>query len=166
MQTCMQLHRHTHTLMQNFAILYTYHIGENLCMYVMAHTLFWNWHTHMIWLQSSRINLIQELDDAVTVAALQKTTNAKGELLGQTWKQVHSRIYHAVADSMDGTDVDAEEAKKRTSWACACGKVLWRKKQDCDYKNRQGIFIVRYPFVTGKVYNVTHQTYPCVVYNI
>jgi hypothetical protein len=67
-------------------------------------------------------------------AMVEKTVGSNGRLLGQTWKQVHSRIYHAAMESYKGKEMAVEECKQRAAYACAHGKVMWEASKDCECK--------------------------------
>ena len=67
-------------------------------------------------------------------ATVEKTAGNNGQLLGQTWKQVHSRIYHAAMDSYKDKGMTLEECKQRASYACANGKVMWETSEDSECK--------------------------------
>lgn len=90
--------------------------------------------TQCFCLQPSRVNITQESDHPVVKAAVEKTAASNGQLLGQTWKQVHSRIYHAAMDSYKDKGMTLEECKQRASYACANGKVMWETAEDSECK--------------------------------
>ena len=57
---------------------------------------------------------------------LHKTTDAAGNPVKVEWKNVHSRIYHAVYAKFkkDG----AAYAKLRSAYAAKCGRYIWDEK--------------------------------------
>ena len=59
---------------------------------------------------------------------------------GEVWKNVHSKLYHAVYKVHK--EVDMGEAKLRASWAAACGKAVYIAKQDSVFKIDSATLVV------------------------
>ena len=71
---------------------------------------------------------LKEEDFDIVHMMLHKTTDAAGNPVKVEWKNVHSRIYHAVYAKFkkDG----AAYAKLRGAYAAKCGRYIWDQKPE------------------------------------
>ncbi len=66
-------------------------------------------------------NWNQEADREQVIQEIEKKTNSRGQPLKQSWKNMHSRIWHAI--------MDTHGSKKRAKFGSELGKRIIKERE-------------------------------------